>query len=221
MAEIISIHIMKTAGVSFHVALQRVYGKVISAYQYLDEPGMRPERDDLLYIDFPERKRLWDIAMDRVGPDVQILADHAPVQLYDGLFSEARRVTWLRDPVARVISNFIHARHYAHLSPTWEQYTKSIYQFINYERERNVMSFFTAGGDMGHFFFVGITEHFQRDIARLAGMLGWPEGYPVVYRNKVKNPELKMMLLADKDVVAEIERLNQWDIELYHRALER
>ena len=219
MVEIISIHIMKTAGVSFHIALEHVYGRVVSAYQYLDEPGMRPERDDLLYADYPERKRLWDIAMGEVKPHVLVLADHAPVQLYDGLFPEAKRVTWLRDPVARVISNFIHARHYTHLSPTWEQYTESIHQFINYERERNVMSFFTAVGDLDRFFFVGIVEHFQHDLSLLAWRLGWPEGYPVTRRNKTKDSELKTALLADKNVVAEIERLNQQDIELYRRAL--
>ena len=157
--------------------------------------------------------------MGKVKPHVQVLADHAPVQLYDGLFPEAKRITWLRDPVARVISNFIHAKHYAQISRSWAACTQNIYEFINYEKQRNVMSFFTAGGDLDRFFFVGIVEHFERDLALLAWRLGWPDGYPVAYRNKAKNPGAKMMLSIDKDVVAAIEKANQQDIELYRRAL--
>lgn len=221
MLELISVHIPKTAGVSFHTVLKHVYGEVTSAYGYLDEPRIRPEFDSLLYKDYDARKALWDKAMAKVEPDVRVLADHAPVQLYDGLFPKARRVAWLRDPVQRVISNYIHIVHtdLHHAFRMRQGY--DIYEYIHWKRDRNRMTFFTAGGDLERFFFVGIVEHFERDLAALAKSLKWPPSYPAVHSNVNKNPALKAKLLADPAVVAEIRKLNQQDIELYRRACQQ
>lgn len=211
MVDIIVVHIMKTAGVSFLAALRHVYGKVGTSYTYLGD-AIRPERNISLHDTYDVHRRVWRAAMGRVGPEVRVLQDHMPVHLYAGLFPEARRVVWLRDPIRRIISRYVHF---------WgPELGFDIHEYIAEDRAQNVMMYYTAGGDLKRFFFVGIVEHYEEDLTRLAGMLGWPPGYPVVRRNECRHPRLKARLLADKVLVAEIERLNQPDIELYRRALE-
>lgn len=212
MVEILSIHVMKTAGVSFHNALQHVYGAVVPAFGYLDRGAIRPKRGISLFNTYDVHKVLWNEAMAKVGPEVQVLADHMPVQLYDGLFPGAKRVVWLRHPVHRLVSRYLHFWH-----PGLDF---DIYEYIKEDRARNVMTFFTAGGDLGRFFFVGIAEHFEHDLTRLARSLGWPSGYPVAHSNVCRHPELKAKLLADRALVRKIGKFNQQDIELYRRALE-
>jgi len=211
MVEIISIHVMKTAGVSFHATLRHVYGEVVASFEYLDPPlhAIRPRRNVSLHDTYDIYKSLWHEAMDKVGPEVRVLADHMPVHLYDGLFPRAKRIVWLRDPVHRIISRYVHR---------WRP-GLGIYEYIAEDRAQNVMTYFTAGGDLDRFFFVGITERYEEDLTLLAGLLGWPPCYPMRHDNRCRHPELKAKLLADDALIAEIERLNQPDIELYKRAL--
>lgn len=209
MVEIISIHVMKTAGVSFHIALRHVYGEVVASFEYLGRPlhAIRPARNVSLRDTYDVYKSLWQEAMGKVGPEVRVLADHMPVQLYNGLFPEAKRIVWLRDPVHRLVSRYVHR---------WRP-GYGIYEYIAEDRAQNVMAYFTAGGDLDRFFFVGIVERYEQDLAILAKLLGWPLDYPVVRGNECWHPKLKAKLLADSALVAEIRRLNQQDVELYQR----
>jgi len=124
--------------------------------------------------------------MAKVGPEARVLADHMPVQLYDGLFPEAKRVVWLRHPVRRLVSRYLHFWH--------PEIDHDIYEYIREDRAQNLLTYFTGGGDLSRFFFVGITERFEQDLARLARLLGWPPGYPVVRDNVCKHPKLKAKL---------------------------
>jgi len=212
MVEIISIHVMKAAGVSFHTTLRHVYGEVVASFEYLGRPlhAIRPRRGVSLHDTYDVHESLWREAMGRVGPEVRVLADHMPVHSYDGLFPEAKRIVWLRDPVHRIISRYVHR---------WKP-GFGIYEYIAEDRAQNVMTYFTSGGNLDRFFFVGIVEDYERDLARLAELLGWPTGYPATHGNKCWHPQLKAKLLADVCLVAEIERLNRQDIDLYRRALD-
>lgn len=214
MVELIVIHIHKTGGVSLLQALEHVYGKSFSPYSFLNA---RPGGDSMLYTDYETRKRTWDEAVAQVPEQERILMDHMPVQLFDGLLPKAKRITWLRDPVHRVISSYIYDRWGERIISR----DCSIQEFINLPEQRNVMTFFTAGGDLDRFFFMGITEYFAHDLAYLAGLLGWPPGYPTTHDNVCMDPDLKEKLLSDPALVSEIERLNQQDCELYRRALRR
>lgn len=157
-------HIPKTGGMSFMEALRHVYGGEYNAYNIL---GIRPEHDDLLYVDYDARKASWDKAMEKLPPLINFLTDHVPVQLFDGWLPGVKRVTWLRDPVQRIISRYVYSAGHRHSE-------EALQHFINHPRARNVMTFYTAGGDLDRFFFVGIAERFTQDLAQLAELLNWP-----------------------------------------------
>lgn len=211
MIELISIHIHKTGGCSLLRALRYVYGseEPFTPYTLL---GIRPERDYLLYTDYDARKMAWDEAMKRVPKHVRVLQDHMPVQLFDGLFPNAKRIVWLRNPVHRVISAYIYD-----LTKGLIERDCDIRQFITRDRERNVMTFFTAGGDLEQFFFVGMLEDFAQDLAHLADLLGWPLGFPIAHDHQCRRPNLKEEFLSDPGLTSEIEALNCLDCELYDR----
>lgn len=209
--KLIFVHIPKTGGVSFAEAVRHVYGEEYNAYRVI---GLRPEADTLLRADYSLRKSTWNAAMEkRLPPDANWLTDHVPVQLYDGLFPGVPRVTWLRDPVQRVVSAYIHDLTHGIVDPC------GIYRYINMDEKQNLMTYFTAGGNLKLFAFVGLVERFNRDLARLAEMLGWAD-YPVSYANTTNELGLKKRLLSDPALVSEIKRLNQDDCELYKQAQE-
>ena len=210
--KLIQTAIPKTGCVSFMHTLKHVYGGETNAYDTIIRG--RPESDNLIYADYDARKASWDAGMKNLPPVVNFLTDHVPVQLYDGWLPDVPRVTWLRDPVKRVVSHYIH-----NVGDKHSRYR--LQRFIHNPRFRNMMTFYTGGGNLDRFAFVGILGRYNRDLARCAELLGWPPDYPVVHLNTCKYPALKAELLADALLLAEIDELNQLDRGLYWRALWR
>jgi hypothetical protein len=85
------LHIPKTAGTSFLLMLQNVFG---------DNNVMR-----ILQVDDEARSTINSIAMDASSP-VACLAGHLPVQLFEGRLDRFQAFTVLRHPVGRVLSLF-------------------------------------------------------------------------------------------------------------------
>jgi len=167
-----------------------------------------------VYTDYDAFKVVWDTCMENVPDRVRVLQNHAPAQLFDGLFPGAQRITWLRNPVKRVVSAYLYDLK-AKMIPKDEK----IYDFIARPEQRNVMTFFTAGGDLSRFAFVGLTERFDDDLQRLADVLEWPPGYPIEHLNTTSRRSVAKRLLSTKKVVTSIQAMNQDDMDLYAWAL--
>lgn len=210
MIELLSIHIPKTAGTSFHDILVQVYGEAVSASlkrrdvlaNERDSPGGRLRFDTGLRVIHGHFK-FREIAHLRVP-------------------GETRLICWLRHPVLRVVSNwhfFQDGLRHPQRNP--EQFRQNAHRqgesLLTYAREeenRNRISDFLAGATLEDFFFIGIQEHFEEDIQRLGGMLGWPE---VQVRDLNKNSRVSEPSSAEW---AEISRLNSDDLVWYEQALQ-
>lgn len=212
--ELISIHIPKTAGTSFRNTLKGVYGE--QGVVRLDIGLVRQEVrvDEQLYDD------------NHLPLKTRVVHGHFSYPLLQKNFDLPRSIpviTWLRDPVERVISNYFYLAK--RLAEELDEESKglnilkkmqrSLLEYAAYEPSQNRMSKFLEGLELEELLFVGIQEDYDRSLERLAGLLGWKD-YPVFHHNETGKIDTRV----SPEERARIRELNSRDVALYERALE-
>jgi hypothetical protein len=211
---IISVHIPKTGGSTFVKILRKCAEEVL----YLDyDLGGSPAV--LLH-----RRRPLTVPFESIADDLEslpgrsVIHGHFAPKKYSGRFPNAIYVTWLRDPVERVVSHYFYwHRTYLPGDPLWEQVVGqklSLEQFAQLAFARDVYSRWFSPLGVERFDFIGIMEEYDRSL-ELFRRLICPE---VKFRMTVKNsnpnrqgnfydlgPELRRKILE----------LNQRDAYLY------
>jgi hypothetical protein len=225
---IISVHLPKTAGKSFEAALQARFGS-----------GLRED-----YGTFPmntpraERQRaaleacLANASASFAGTAC-IHGHFLPLKYL--LLAEQRPVTfvtWLRHPVQRAISNFHYWRRAydpatarpLHRRVVEEDWT--LERFCLCDEMRDMYSQFLWGFPIENFAFIGITEHFDRDLADFAerhlGIAVTPErlnagsvpgeAYPIEsdLRRRIEECHARDMVLYERALALRQARLRAW-----------
>ena len=82
--------------------------------------------------------------------------------------------------------------------------------------------FYCRDVDLTDFYFVGIQEFFQDDLAELKQMLGWPDFKREVFnQNNYPNyPDYLQKALAHKNTMKKLTEITSKDMELYQTALD-
>lgn len=212
--QLISIHIPKTAGTSFRNTLRAVYGA--KAVIRLDIGLIWQETmiDEAVYT---EAEIPRGVAVVHGHFSYAALRDRFPVD------TGIPVITWLRDPVERVISNYFYlakrlaeelneeARGLNILS----RMQRSLTEYARCEAARNRMSKFLSGISLEELRFAGLVEHYDEDLSRLAGIMGWTD-VPAFNHNQTGRDT---SLVSDEEI-AEIRALNAEDVALYERAVQ-
>ena len=211
--ELISVHIPKTAGTSFRNTLKSVYGEEAVIRLDIDMIGGR----DRLRVNLED----YD---DRILPKfARIVHGHfCPADLYDR-FTMSRDtpiITWLRNPVDRVISNYYYlakrlAEELDEKGKGLNILSKMQRTLMEYARDdwnKNRISKFLQGVTLDQLAFVGIQEHYTEDLRALAELLNWKE-FPEFRHNTTPNK-----YEVSPEERAEIAALNELDVALYKEA---
>jgi len=132
-------------------------------------------------------------------------------------------ITWLRDPVRRVVSNYHYLAKRLAEELKEEQrglnilrkMQRTLLEFAQYEANQNRMSRFLEALTLEKMHFVGIVEQYDEDLKTLADRMEW-HNYPVFHHNQTGK---------DTSSISDIERdiirsLNQEDVALYEKALD-
>lgn len=212
--ELISIHIPKTAGTSFRNILKGVYGEdgVVRLDIGLVQKEVSINQQHYLHSELPNGTR--------------VVHGHFSYPLFREKFqapADAPIITWLRDPVDRVISNYFYLakRLREELDEQGKglnilgKMQRSLLEYARFEPAQNRMSKFLTGLELEDFFFVGIQEEYELSLQRLSGLLEWEE-YPVFHHNKTGAAHPKRVSDEERAI---IRSLNQKDVALYERAL--
>jgi len=209
MIELISIHIPKTAGTSFHQVLVEQYGPAVS-------PALR--RRDVL-----EHLALHGDLSRGQPEDRRILHGHFTYQEVAALHrsSGARVICWLRHPAARVISNwrfFQDRLDHPAINPevaalNAHRRGEDLLTYAALEENRNRMSQFLRGVPLQDLFFAGIQEYFAQELQRLAALLDWP-AMSIPHLNPGREAPV-----TDPDTWRALCQFNTEDMDLYREAL--
>jgi hypothetical protein len=210
--ELISLHIPKTAGTSFRNILKNVYGEKEVVRFDIDPNGITMI-NEIIY----EKKSL---------PDVKVIHGHF---VYKSLIDKYtlpknyKLITWVRDPVKRVISNFYYLE--SRLKEILDEekrnlnilskMQRSLLEYSRDELNRNRQSKFIAGSNLSDFNFIGIQEFFDDEIIRLSRILEWNKQPEPLHQNKTTTQAQQHSL----EILNEIRELNKDDQRLYEEAL--
>ena len=209
VVELIVVHVPKTAGATFQFILNQVYGCEHIYYDYLE--GSRPT--------------VYQPA--EIPSEFRVIHGHFPIAKYDDFFPEAKRIIWLRHPVHLLVSLYF---YWLHLPLVNNNHTivgkiqtsrMGIDEFAEQPEVRNILYQHTCGKNLSDFYFVGLQEFFQEDLAELKIMLGWGN-----FRNSNENlnPNPKyhediQKVFANQKIIDKLVENNQQDFALYQEAL--
>lgn len=213
---IVSCHVPKTAGTTFRKLLRAQFGDGLHV-DYGDRVGWTgPDADDW------RRERGIPAAIAAADDQglVRAVHGHFYASKYAEAYPEAELVAFVREPVARVISNYQYLVEHPEIEhPLVHEFHDTgpdLAQWAEWPWARNVQSL-VLDVPFERFVFIGITEQFD-DAARAFDAIFDTSlaGTGSAYRHNATSP-----MAADAGTRARIAELNADDVELYRRATAR
>ena len=201
---LLSMHIPKTAGVSFRKILAQLYGSgFVQYYWEITDAHGRVQRE--------------------IPTGATCIHGHFMAHALADKFPEAKLVTWVRDPVDRVISSYFHRLR----EPDWrhpvcmELHAKklSIVDYSRLELVRNEMTRFFGERQPEDFAFIGMFEQLELSMARFFDEFSLP---PVPIPRENVNPERRTLHYEISPCEREqILEFKERDAELYASCMDR
>jgi hypothetical protein len=146
---------------------------------------------------------------------------HFRSDAFDAAAPGADRVTWLRHPVERVVSNYHHfLRHPDWANPCCRALLEGnlpLAEFAALPAMRNETTRYLAGKPAGDFRFIGVTERFAESLQVFSAIFGvkLPRTLPHENVNPGRHTETYQISPAVRDRILE---LNLEDLSVYHAA---
>lgn len=213
--ELLSFHIPKSAGTSFRNMLRDVYGA--EAVLRFDTPlrgggKFLVEQQPFTGRTLPNR--------------VRVLHGHFSWQHLNNILElppDIPKITWLRDPVERVVSNYFYLSKRLREILDEEgrgvdilnKMERSLTEYAQAAINQNRMSKFLEGLDLKDFRFVGILELMDEDLQLMADAMGWT--IQEAYQHNATGKRKREITPEEREV---IEACNAKDLALYQEAME-
>jgi hypothetical protein len=155
---IVSVHVPKCAGTSFRNILDVIFGDGIW-HNY----GTIFTRDQAVAQSIPARARA--------------IHGHFIADAFDDLFPKRRLITWVRDPVERVVSNYYHCLRAPDMRDDCcrivHEQRLGLLEFADLDWMKNLSTRYLANKPVADFAFVGIAERFDKSIEVFSRNMGF------------------------------------------------
>ncbi|KAB1063975.1 sulfotransferase family 2 domain-containing protein [Salibacter halophilus] len=211
--EIVSLHIPKTAGTSFRTILKDKIG---------DSRVVRLDIHNKNDIRLNEKA----FTKDKLRNKIKVVHGHfkfADIKELFDLDPSVKYVTWLRDPVDRVLSHYYYLMKMAAIKmgeqakdEILSKVGKSLEEYVVHDQNRNEISHFLEGSSFDDFDFIGIQKDFENELNRFRKVMGWSN-----IENQRHNVTGSKKPAIDKKTVELIKSYNEKDVEIYEEALKR
>lgn len=216
------VHVPKTAGTSMSSELDRLR----SPYTNI---SVDYERNDVSH-DVAVKQAVAQFNATQIGA-ARSASGHVPLTVLDeivGQRSGLKLFTLLRDPVARVVSDYTYQTTAAH--PPYEAFKKrypSIEDYVLEPTEQNKMFSFLSVGQNGQAFdqvykqieqrftFIGVTELYDMSFNIITRLMGKPAHSEE--RRRATSAEAKARVTLSPSLVTLIRQANHLDQQLYDR----
>jgi hypothetical protein len=202
---LISVHIPKCAGTSFRHILQGLY-------------------EERLWLNYGTAFVRASARAEMIPVGTECIHGHFFADTFDDVVPERQLITWLRDPVERVVSNYYHFLRSPDLRDDCcravLERQLTLREFAELEWMRNLATRYFAGRQLDDFVFVGIAERFLESLHVFGSTIGWPAPLPVPRdnTNPARLTERYEISTRDYDF---IRSLNALDFLTYERAVAR
>ncbi|MBN1848827.1 MAG: sulfotransferase family 2 domain-containing protein [Deltaproteobacteria bacterium] len=162
---IISLHIPKTAGVSFSHALNKAFGmnRILSDY----EEGIESDQGQ----DIRRRlvgKQFVRIHKDEIIQNYDVVHGHFQADKYLSLGKNARFCAFFRDPIERLCSHYFYWLRVPDLKNTQckdlIELGMSIQEFSHFETQKHFYKRILGRVQIDDFTFIGLTEYYKESI---------------------------------------------------------
>lgn len=218
--DMLSVHVPKCAGTAFFKALESAYGRRALLVDYDDFPldpaapmNLDPEGCFSRWhnCEWPQLRRY------------RVIHGHYHIHKYSRV-SARLRITFLRDPLDRLVSHYFFWKNTQPRGHSLHAYTLeqklSLEEFARLPNVRRCYTgVFFRGVDIGEFDFVGFYEQAGSDVARLSKLAGIDLDLPVVNANPQSGYGRAVAeLRADPARLARIRNLLADDIAFYEEA---
>ncbi|MGM0831824.1 sulfotransferase family protein [Halomonas qinghailakensis] len=206
MSPIFFVHIPKTAGTSFRKAAEQFFSSERVFYDY--SPTEKETSSLVCQWIYKERDFL-SFYQELCNKNASFLSGHVNASKYVYLFGACQTVTFVRDPVQRIVSEYQHfVRHHGYEGDLPSFYRKP--QFIN--RQSKILQ----GVPLEAIGFLGLNEAYEDSLAILNQRYNFDIqsiDMNMGRTDKTTNYELP------KEQLEELNYLNQQDIRLYRMAV--
>ncbi|MFC1524243.1 glycosyltransferase [Thermodesulfobacteriota bacterium] len=204
------VHIPKTAGTSFREGLLRLYSRRDVLFDY----GPHAEETDqcikLLYGQNPfNLKKVIEIIAEK---KIKLLCGHFPYGRYARAFPLARVVAFVREPLQRCYSEFLHLQRH-------KGYEKSFQKFFEQPRQVNLQSKWLAG--IGDNALVGVSEHYEQSIKMINETLDCSLPFLFLNTHRKNIDEPYPLDTIGKKIIDRFYAMNQEDVQLYKQISSR
>ncbi len=211
MVELIFLHLPKTGGSSFLEVLKFAYG---------EEQVRHFERDECLDL----KKRGQKIS-EVIGPEIKVIHGHIRFSEIKDIYKKQKPklITFLREPIARVVSNYYWWKNSLKDKPSHPVYHRrhdSLSTYVESKITQNKMSYFLKGSSLKDFSYLGFLHTFEEDVAQIAQIFDWPVA-PKFHEKKASSFLTKPREPLSDALVKKLRKLNRKDIALYEKALKR
>ena len=224
--ELLSIHIPKTAGTSFYKALESVYGR--DALLRLDfSIGKKQGLPAMIATNNTDQSLLDKIASEgKLDRGIRVVHGHFRYEHFAYMFEmepNTRVISWVRDPIERIVSSY----NYRHSILEKEAGRTSRAQRLGNSPMRDLMQWanepgnfraytnYLRGRELADYDFLGIMEHYEEELRRLARILDMP----ALPNLKLNSTSMKSYLPSSQER-AKIAELCKESIGIYRQALD-
>ena len=199
------VHIPKTAGTSFRRGAEKYFSPERIVYDYgPNSKATSPVVNEYLHVDQPD---FWQFRQALDNP--AMLAGHVPIRRFVYLWGAGNTVTFLREPLERIVSEYGHFVRNMRYQGSFKEFYSGQGMFNRQRRALYGVSLEAIG-------FIGLTERYTESLEMLNDRFSI--SIPEREDNKGKHRLEDQHALDEKDVV-ELTKLNRRDIELYQHAL--
>ena len=154
MKRFLFIHIPKTAGTSFRLGLEAAFDNDSVCKDYSESSD---ETSDEVLENIYRKKDFYAFHQEFKKKGYRFLSGHFGVKKYIHLFGAENSITFLRDPVKRIVSEYNHFAHY-------HGYEKDFQSFYSDKRFVNKQLNIFSGVPWPLVGFIGLTERYSESL---------------------------------------------------------
>jgi len=206
LPNIISMHLPKTGGSSFRQYLESIYGQSLRCLYSVEET-------DPLKVDSLE-----------LPPDTRCLHGHFQADAFDRQLPGALKISWLRDPVERVVSSYFQFQRSPESAGESDFNARvfregwSLMDFARTEEMRDHVLWHFNAVPLDEFFFIGITERFDESLRLFCHLIGRPVPEGNLTQNVNPEKQVRQQYPLPEDQRRELEAVYAEEYELYRYA---